>query len=216
MVIPREARRITYSSEIRQLKKISLNKEQVSIVHGSLLGDGCLHTAWKGTSKNYRFAKTHSIKQKAYVDWMHEKLKPFVLTAPTLYQPTQALKLRTISHPELTKLRKQFYQGGKKVLPDNIETIIQDPLSVAVWFMDDGNAVIRNDALAGYHLNTQSFSLKENERIKKAFTQLHDIHPMIEKNKQWYRLGIWRKESRSKFADLIDRCIITSMRYKLG
>jgi recombination protein RecA len=188
----------------------------MSIVLGSLLGDGCLHTAWAGTSKNYRFAKTHSVKQKAYVNWVYKKLHPFVLTKPALYKPVQSLKVRTISHPELTELWSVFYQYGKKILPENIESIVREPLALAVWFMDDGNAVIRGGVLAGYHLNTQSFSLEENERIKSVFAQLHGIHTAIEKNKRWYRLGIWGKDSRSKFADIVNPHMIPSMRYKLG
>jgi len=216
MVIPREAKRITYSSEIRALKKKSFSKEQLSIVQGALLGDGCLHTAWAGTSKNYRFAKTHSVKQKEYVNWTYAKLKPFILTPPALYEPVQSLKLRTISHPELTQLRSIFYPNGKKILPNNLALIMQDSLALAVWFMDDGNAVVRNGNVVGYHINTQSFSLEENEHIKRSFFQFYGIQSTIEKNKQWYRLGIWQKQSRLLFVKIIEPYIIPSMWYKLG
>lgn len=216
MVIPREAKRITYSSEIRALKKKSFSKEQLSIVQGALLGDGCLHTAWAGTSKNYRFAKTHSVKQREYVNWTYAKLKPFILTPPALYEPVQSLKLRTISHPELTQLRSIFYPNGKKILPNNIALIMQDSLALAVWFMDDGNAIVRKGNVVGYHINTQSFSLEENEQIKHSFFQLYGIKSTIEKNKQWYRLGIWQKQSRLLFVKIIEPYIIPSMWYKLG
>ncbi len=69
MVIPRGGKRITYSSEIRKLKSVSFSEEQKSIVLGSLLGDGSLTKAWSGSSKNYRFAITHSIKQEDYIKW---------------------------------------------------------------------------------------------------------------------------------------------------
>ena len=216
MAIPREAKRITYSSEIRALKVKSFSKEQRSIIQGALLGDGCLHTAWVGTSKNYRFAKTHSVKQREYVDWTYIKLKPFVLTPPWLYKPVQSLKVRTISHSELTKMRSIFYINGKKVLPSNIESIMNDTLALAVWFMDDGNIVKRNGKVTGYNLNTQSFSKQESETIIRLFKKLYDITFLLDKNKNAYRLAVWRKQSRETFRDLIKKHIIPSMQYKLG
>jgi hypothetical protein len=216
-VIPREARRITYSSEIRKLKLVPLSAEQRSVINGSLLGDGCLHVTWGGKNGNYRFAKMHSVKQRRYVSWMYEKLKPFVLTQPRLYEPTQSLKLRTISHPDLTALRGEFYtENGKKVMPSNIADILKDKLALAVWFMDDGNAVIRNGRLVGYHLNTQSFTKLENMLLIKLFKELYDIDMRLEKNKKYFRLAIWQQSSRKKFRSIFQEHILPSMQYKLG
>jgi hypothetical protein len=214
-VIPREAKRITYSSEIRKLKTVPFAPEQLSIVNGALLGDGCLHTAWAGTSKNYRFAKTHSIKQKEYVDWTYKKLQPFVLSRPWLYKPVQSLKLRTISHPELTILRDRYYPNGKKILPDNIEAIIKDPLSLAVWFMDDGNSMTAHGVTHGYHINTQSFSRKENERLVTLFLKTRGLHCTLQKNNGRVRIYI-RSRSKYKFANIVYEHMIPSMQYKLG
>lgn len=214
--MPREARRITYSSEIRALKLQPFSAEQRLIINGALLGDGCLYTAWGGTSKNYRFAKMHSVKQREYVDWTYKKLHPFVLTPPKLYEPTQALRVRTISHPELTALHKLFYKNGKKVLPENIREIIKSSLALAVWFMDDGNAIIRNGKLVGYNLNTQSFSFQEHKILICVFNEVYDIYPVIERNKKWYRLAVSKKLSRKIFRSIIQEHIIPSMKYKLG
>jgi len=216
MVIPRGSKRITYSSEIRKLKTISFSKEQKSIILGSLLGDGCLTTAWSGSSKNYRFAVTHSVKQKDYINWTYKQLKPFVLTPPKLIKSTQALILRTMSHSDLTELKSVFYPQNKKVLPKNIRLIIQDSLALAVWFMDDGNIVKKNGKLAGYNLNTQSFSKDENILLINIFRELYNINFMLDRNKNKYRLGVWQKQSREDFRSLIERFVISSMRYKLG
>jgi len=213
-VIPREARRITYSTEIRALKKVPFSSKQLSIIQGSLLGDGCLHKSWSG--KNYRFAKTHSIKQREYVELVYKNLKPFILTPPVLYEPVQSLKLRTISHPELTKLRKIFYPQGLKNLPSNMGSIIKDPLALAVWFMDDGNIVVRSGKVIGYNLNTHSFSQQENELIIKLFERLYGVSFKLDKNKGKFRLAVWKKLSRELFRDIIKKYILSSMQYKLG
>lgn len=215
-VIPRESKRITYSSEIRALKLVPFNSEQMSIIRGSLLGDGCLHAGWPGTSVNYVFSKTHSIVQKEYVEWVSAKLQPFVLKKPYLYKPVQSLKLRTISHSELTALRKIFYPNGKKVLPEDINSIISDTLALAVWFMDDGNAIRYKDKLRGYHINTQSYSLEENEIIVAAFEEILGIYPIIERNHGYCRIAILKKQSRERFREIIGMHIIPSMMYKLG
>ena len=216
-VIPRESKRITYSSEIRALKLIPFTTEQLSIVNGSLLGDACLYEAWRGTSKNYTFAKMHSIKQSEYVEWVYEKLKPFTHTPPKLYAPTQSVRLRTVSHATFTALRQLFYRDGKKILPETIPQIIADPLAVAVWFMDDGN-IKRNThgCCVGYNINTQSFTHEENRHIQKLFLDIWKIHAMLENNNGYCRIGVYQKESRERFYDLVNTHIIPSMRYKLG
>lgn len=160
--------------------------------------------------------KCNSIKQKEYVDWVYEKLQPFVRKPPRLYEPTKSVRLRTISRPALTKLMSIFYQNGKKILPSSIEEIIADPLAVAVWFMDDGNAIVRKGKLVGYHINTQSFNLSEHQRLKRMFESTHEISTNIDNNNRYYRLSIFQGKSREKFRNFIQSHIIPSMRYKLG
>ena len=46
-VIPRETRKITYSTEIRNLiKKLTLNDHQMAVLIGTILGDGHLEPNW--------------------------------------------------------------------------------------------------------------------------------------------------------------------------
>jgi len=214
--IPRESKRITYSSEIRALKLIPFTAEQLSIVKGSLLGDGCLHTAWPGTSKNYVFSKMHSVKQREYVEWVHKKLQPFTRNPLRLYEPTKSIRLRTIGHSALTALMAVFYRDGKKILPSDIADIIADPLALAVWFMDDGNSKLRNGVVGGYNINTQSFSQDDNVRIINILKELYGIDSHVERNHKYFRIGIYRQDSREKFRKLISRHVLPSMQYKLG
>ncbi len=211
---PRESRRITYSSEIRQLKTVSFTEQQRLIVIGSLLGDACLHPNWSKT--NYTLKITRSEKQKEYVDWQFEHLKPFVLTPPRWYEPTRSYTTRTISHPYLTSLYKEFYKNGKKVIPSKIREYLQESMILAVWFMDDGNAKLRKGVIGGYNLNTQSFTEEENKLIAREFTDLYGIRARVEKNNGYHRIGIYAEESRNIFRGLFDWQIIPSMQYKLG
>jgi hypothetical protein len=215
MVIPREAGRITYSTEIRDLKKrLSLSDYQRSVVVGSLLGDANLTANWSKT--NFSLQIAHSIKQKDYVAWKYEVLRDWFLSPPRYYARNQSLTIKTISHPEITQLAKLFYCNSRKVLPDNVIDIIRDPISLAVWFMDDGNIIRREGKVYGYHLNTQSFSREENDIISQILYKVHGIENLLEKNHGRYRIRIMRKESRSKFQDIIRQYILPEMKYKLS
>ncbi len=212
-VIPREARKVTYSTEIRNLKTISLSNHQRDIVIGSILGDGYLVPNWSKT--NYALRVTRSGKQKEYTDWQYANLKPFVLTEPRWYERTQSYTIGTISHSEITKLYSVFYPKGKKIVPETIGDYIKSPLVLAVWFMDDGNLASSYGIIRGYHLNTQSFSFKENERLSVMLKTNFGIDCTIQKNHDYFRLFI-RAGSRERFKNLIKNQLIESMRYKLG
>lgn len=211
---PRESKKITYSSEIRHLKTVPFTADQWAIVIGGVLGDACLHPNWSKT--NYALKITRSEKQKAYIDWQFEQLKPFVLTPPRWYEKTNSYTMRTISHSSLTLLYREFYQNGKKALPAKIKEYIKNPLTLSSWFMDDGNAIRVKGIVKGYHLNTQSFTEAENQTIAKFFEEIHGIHAYLEKNHGYCRIGIYAKAARNTFHDLIQGYVIESMKYKLG
>src|SRR3990167_2659959 len=177
-VIPREARRITYSSEIRNLKSLPFDKRQLAVIVGSILGDGCLMSNWSRT--NYRLQIRHSVDKKDYLIW------------------------------------KKFYPKGKKMIPSDISELVQNPLTLAVWFMDDGNIVSkRKGYIHGYHLNTQSFTSLENQSLISSLKTIHGIECSVQKNNGYTRLFI-RAQSRNRFVSLVKRYIIQSMKYKLG
>lgn len=213
MAIPREAGRITYSTNIRSMKRIPINDVQKALIAGSLLGDACLHDNWSKT--NYRLQVRHSKDQEAYVDWKYKILQDFVLTPPQWYGKTNSVWFRTISHPNLSELYQMFYRDGKKIIPSHIDMWIKNPLVVAVWFMDDGNAVMRNGILRGYHLNSQSFSKAENVQLAGILEDTYGIECTVERNHSYHRLAIWRKTSRKRFADIVRPHILPSMKYKL-
>ena len=215
MAIPREARRITYSTDIRNRKRMELDEYQKAIIVGTILGDACLHENWSKT--NSRLQIRHSIAQKEYVLWKYEALKSLVLTAPQHYSRTNSVWFRTISHPDLTKLQQIFYRDGKKIIPEDvIVAFLSNPITIAVWFLDDGNAVVRKGKLCGYNLNTQSFTKEENELLAEVFSALYDISCIVEKNHGYYRLAIWQAASRRKFSNLIQEYVLPTMKYKIS
>ena len=214
-IIPREAGRITYSTEIRNLKKrLSLSDYQKSVVVGSLLGDGNLTANWSKT--NYSFQVAHSIKQKTYVLWKYEILRDWILSKPRYYHRNKSITIKTLSHPEISQLARTFYHRRKKVLPESIDRLISNPIILAVWFMDDGNVIKRNGKVYGYHINTQSFSKLENQLISNALYSVFKIESSLELNHGKYRIRIMKQLSRARFCEIIGKYILPEMKYKIG
>lgn len=213
-VIPRETKRVTYSTEIRELKAVPFTKVQRAVVIGSILGDGSLLPNWSKT--NYRLSINHCVEQKAYLLWKSGILKNYILSEPRFYERNNSLTIRTISHRELTELRKLFYSHREKIVPKGIREFLKDPFILAIWFMDDGNAVMRKGKLCGYHLNSQSFSFRENLFLSDSIKTLYGIDSVLEKNHGKYRLAIWKSESRMRLRTLLQPLVIPSMSYKLG
>src|SRR3989344_3330793 len=130
-IIPREAGRITYSTEIRRLKtSLKLSNYQRDMLVGSILGDGGLYENWSKT--NYRFQLCHSTRQSAYVNWKFSILKDWILSKPKIYR--DSIRFNTISHSDLTELGLIFYQNKKKYIPENIYDLLT-PFVVAVCLM---------------------------------------------------------------------------------
>jgi len=83
-------------------------------------------------------------------------------------------------------------------------------MSLAYWFMDDG-AKMRN---CGYTLNTQNFTLKEQEILADALGRKFKFEVNIHKDREKYRLYI-TANSRDSFTNIIKPFILPSFEYKL-
>ncbi len=214
MVIPREVKKITYSTHIRLLKHKPLSAYQKTVAVGTILGDACLSSNWSST--NYRLQIRQSKIQEAYVLWKYEVFKDFVLTPPQHDARTQSVWFRTISHPDISELHKRFYRDGKKVIPTDIAELVGNSLTMAIWFMDDGN-ILRSatQRVRGYHLNTQSFTTDENLTLCKAIEKRWAVTCSIQLNHGYPRLYIGSKYHKV-FADIVRPHILPILQYKIG
>jgi len=148
-----------------------LTDVQRAILTGSLLGDGSLAKIY-GNSLSF-FEETHSIKQKEYLGWKFDQLKPFTcLFCEIDNQGFPAVELRTIAHPIFSELERAWYKrddAGEYVFRDNghrIKVVPNDieitPLTLAVWYMDDGT---RSKIDRQLSLCTHGFSIAECELL---------------------------------------------------
>ncbi len=184
----------------------SLSQVQRSVVLGSLLGDGYLRIL-KG--RNNAFLEiNHAYSQKEYVDWKYGMLKSIVKSAPKSRKNNGsriAYRFFTRQNSALTQLHSQFYPSGKKIVPQ----IELDPLSLAVWYMDDGSQCRSSDV----YLNTQQFDIESQKCLLNALSQI-GLNGRLNKDKSYYRIRLL-KSSLEHLKNLVRQHIIPSMRYKL-
>jgi len=186
----------------------SLNQVQISVLVGSLLGDGTLRKALG--KLNALFEVNHTVKQKDYVDWKYKQLKLFVLTSPKARKGNGsriAYRFTTQSLPVFTQLYDRFYQNKRKIIPSDLQL---DPLALAVWFMDDGSK-----SRSSFYLNTQQFFLEDQYKLLKLLKEQFNFMASLNKDKIYYRIRI-NTESSKRFKEIIQPFILSSMKYKLG
>ena len=195
----------------KDLKLTSLQRE---IIVGLVLGDGHLETQNDG--KTYKLKVEHSIHQKEYLDWLYEKFREWVRMPPKVKFKNDkpfSYHFSTYSHELLRFYGQQFYNHKKKVIPENIEELIT-PLSIAIWFMDDGSWKSKKHNT--YIIHTLGFKRGELERIQKVFAEKFGIETSLHKQKQKYlRLYILSKSAQT-FRNVVSPYIIPSLKYKLG
>lgn len=182
----------------------SLTEEQRSVLIGVLLGDGAMR------KKTHALLEiNHSYRQKEYVDWLYQKFQNYVDTEPKMRKSNGkriAYRFTTKSLPVLTIFYDSFFLEKHKIIPDNL---ILTPLTLAVWYMDDGS---RCDT--DIYLNSQQFTQEEQEKLISLLYKQYGIQASLNKDKQYKRIRI-KKESVSRFINLISPFIISTMRYKL-
>ena len=93
-----------------------------------------------------------------------------------------AYRFSTRQMPELTELKRMFYAGGRKNIPENIQL---DPIMLAVWFMDDGSRCRESDV----YFNTQQFSRIDQEKCMQMLSHF-GIESSLNKDKEYERIRI--------------------------
>lgn len=198
---------------------MELNKRQQDILNGMLLGDACLQKTGKN---NARLRLEHSFKQEAYLRWKFGELEHIFQSEPQMLERIHPLsrhtnyyvRLQSYTSPFLGDVRKQFYDNnGKKKLPLNLEETLLSPLTIAVWYMDDGYYDKRDKSA---HIYTQAFNARDIQRLINAFLELHGIEckAYCRPDRNSCQLN-FRKKNRDSLTKLIKPHLIKEMRYKI-
>ncbi len=194
---------------------MSISIRQRNIILGLILGDGHLEN-------NGRFARLRidqSLKHKDYVNWLYNELRGMVPSKPRIIQEKDKRTLKvytrlhfsTYSNARFYKWRRVFYCYNRKIVPSGIMNMLNNKISLAVWFMDDGYK--RNDC-AAVRLNTDAFTYSEQELLIRCLEKNFKIKARIHKKGKWFNIYI-PKDEADKFCRLVKPYILPSFRYKL-
>lgn len=203
---------VSTTDKYAEFRKISFTEKQKQFIIGHILGDGGIYSY--GKNQLPRLTIGQSIKQEAYFDWKVKLMSPFIMKS---YRNEDKrgnsimMHCSTIVHPELVKYRKMFY-SDKKIVPEDIALHLE-PLSLAVFVMDDGNLNGPN-----IRISTMGFGHKDHVILKDAFKSKFNINlkiaPFNYKGKAYLQLWFSKKNSLL-LKEIIGENVIKSMRYKL-
>lgn len=188
-----------------------LTQEQSSLLFGSLLGDCTANTSNHITA---RFGEHHSLKQKEYLEWKAEIYGDFISGFFVSNKESKeggiykGFSIRSVQHRLFYDYYKMFY-SDKKRLPKEFEELI-DPLSLAVWYMDDGFIH------AKYCIAT-SFCQDDVDEIIRVLKDKFglEIDDKINQQGDYLPAHILHFKDSDKFFNIIKEHIPYCMRYKI-
>jgi len=197
---------------------MGLNRRQKEAIIGFILGDAYLQ---KTGEKNARLRLEHSVKQKEYIFWKYELLKEWMQSPPKLvrrFNPVwkrEYCYYRCQSHasPHFGKMRQLFYDNdSRKIIPDSVISFLKSPLTLAVWFMDDGYLYHR-DKTAYMYLS--QYGEKQVNLIKEALSRNFGLAVLVKIKKNKYPCFIFPVAETKKLMKIISPFVIPFMKYKL-
>ena len=202
----------TNSNWLKNLKlDLKLSDIQKDVLIGTVLGDGYLRPSRSG--KAARLQICHKAAAKKYVDWKYQIFKNLVFSKPRNQVQNNSLRFTTISHPDLLEYLKCFYANCFKSIPKNVCDILKSSLSLAVWFMDDGNGYLNSYAL---RISTYGFGLEGNLLLQNCLTKNFGVQTNLKRDVKGYQLYIPTSDgSALRFKNLIIPYVLPSMRYKI-
>ncbi len=195
-----------------------LSNGQLSLIIGSLLGDGSFafidsRTTGKKSKKkylkkpNYRLAIGHTGYHSEYVKFKmniadnltHIKKIKIIKRSNSLGETFSSFHTKSLL--VLSRLYPISYKNRKKIITKKLLDLV-DEKALAIWFMDDGSARhTKNGLLNGAYLHTQRYTYKENLLLQKWFKKRWNIECKIDQYKQIYK-NKERKYCKLRFAKI--------------
>jgi len=138
----REAGELLVGDRVMQEVPHHLSDLQWQVILGGLMGDGALSPSRSGHGARFRWG--HGAAQAEYSDWKASLFANLSVSRTTNAKGAVFHDVQPLA--ELADLRRAVYVDGAKVLShDYLKQLT--PLSLAVWYMDDGSFSMRAKGL---------------------------------------------------------------------
>lgn len=192
-----------------------LSAMQKDILIGLMLGDGNLEfDGYRGA----RLQVKQSEERKEYVMWLYSHFAEFVRTPPKQRPDTRQWYFGTRFFENFEDLRQSFYAYRIKKMPQNITDLVQSPITLAVWFMDDGRLDYRAKSHFAYHIATDSFKESEVKILEQLLKEKFDIsaktYLSLCRGKKYPKIYIG-KDGRERFTEIVAPYILPCFGYKI-
>ena len=180
------------------------------------MGDSYLQN--NGTNVRLRFE--HSLDQEEYLIWKFNSLKKIFSPSsivrlnrihPLTKREYKYIRCQSKTLPELRTIKDIFYKDGKKIVPVDLKNYVAEPISLAVWFMDDGYYYQRDKC--GY-LYLGNVAKQEARTCREALKNNFNLETKVLNKKKGYALYFSRLEML-KLKKIIGRYIIPLFKYKI-
>lgn len=194
------------------------NKDVLSIIFGSLLGDAHAEKRLNGVGTRVSFSQEDSHVE--YLLFLHKLMSEWGYCNSKIPIVTYRLgvkgKLRKVvrfstwTYTSFNWIHNIWYKDNVKCVPECIGQYLT-PLALAIWIMDDGCKVGQ-----GLKLCTNSFTYNECLILVKIFSDNFNIKASVQSAgcKDQYIIYIW-KESMYDLRKIVSPYIIPEMKYKI-
>jgi len=187
-----------------------LNDDQLQILYGSYLGDGCIQ---KTVKDRYRLRIIHCKEQKLYCEW---KASMFGITE------LEYIEKNGYSQKEAYRFSSKCFDmdnslaNNKKEIPDWLINKI-DERAIAIWFMDDGSLskyTLKDGSVSCYAtLHSNNFDYDNHIKLLNLFKK-YNIECIISKSKKYNYLRFDNKNTKV-LLNLIRKYIHSNFEYKI-
>lgn len=194
------------------------NKDVISVIFGSLLGDAHAERRLKGVGTRISFFQ--EAVHVEYILYLHKILSDLGYCNPKIPVVSSRLgtkgKIRKIvrfstwTYTSFNWIHDLWYVNNIKRVPECIGEYLT-PLALAIWIMDDGAKVGK-----GLKFSSNSFTYNECLILIKALNDNFNLKATIQSagSKDQYIIYIW-KESMNDLINIVSPYIIPEMKYKL-
>jgi recombination protein RecA len=196
-----------------------LSNQQWDVVLGGLMGDGALSPSRSGNGARFRWG--HAAKQAEYGDFQASLFANVNVSRTTNAKGAVFHDVQPM--PELAELRHAVYIDGQKVFShDYLKQLT--PLSIAVWYMDDGGFDLRTPGkqvrTAGgsgrSEICVQAMSTDSRVRLRDYLADTWGIHATLTvRGARAQAFLVFARDETAKLHALIAPFVHPSMQYKL-
>lgn len=210
-------------SKINRLKGIYRigphNKDVISIIFGSLLGDGHAEKRLKGVGTRISFFQ--EAVHVEYILYLHKILSDLgycnskvpVISSRlgTKGKIRKIVRFSTWTYTSFNWIHNIWYDNNIKRIPKCIDQYLT-PLALAIWIMDDGAKVGKS-----LKFSTNSFTYSECLLLVKVLNDNFNIKASVQSagSKDQYIIYVW-KESMNNLRNIVSPYIVPGMKYKLN